>query len=126
MQIKVIASGEPHSIPFIKNFEFKDQNDEVYIASLKRIKENLQQNLLLNINDVLLLFTGFVVDSVKKKNTTKEINDNTRKILSYKQVMIGVPEMLQKLKFEVLLDNEFSQISIEQPIEVPAYTQLTN
>ncbi len=76
----------------------------------------LDRSLRINLNDVLLVLTAFVINSLKEGKNPIEIQKGSQKILSSNHVMIGVPEMLQKLKFDVWFNDKLLKVLVEQPI----------
>ena len=116
MQITITIHGEPDLLPYKKRFQFQKPDDEVFVASCEKIKKMLARHQKININETLLLFAGFVVSHIMegKEGTASQ---EALSILSAEQVMMGVPEMLQRLDFEVALDKKYT-VSIHRPIPV--------
>ncbi len=117
MQITITIHGEPDILPYKKRFRFQKPDDEIFIASCEKIQkmQTLQQKI--NINETLLLFAGFVVSYIMEGKTANRTRQDASSILSAGQVMIGVPEMLQRLDFEVILDKKYT-VSLYRPIPV--------
>lgn len=121
MQITITVHGEADILPYEKRFQFQSPEDEVFIASCEKIKKMLNRHQKININETLLLFSAFVVASIKEKRSESKIKEEAPSILSPDQVMIGVPEMLQRLDFEIVLEETFT-ISISRPIPTQDFT----
>lgn len=117
MEITVTVHGEPDVLPYTKRFQFQDAGDTVFIASCEKIKKALEKQQKININEALLLFSAFVVSSIKEGKGEAMIEEEASSVLSPDQVMIGVPEMLRRLDFEIILEKTFT-VSINRPIPV--------
>lgn len=120
MQITVTVRGEPDVLPYTRKFQFQSPEDEVFTASCNRIKKMLEMQQKININEALLLFSAFVVSSIREGKDGGRIGEEAASILSPGQVMIGVPEMLRGLDFEVVMEDKKKAfaVSVSRPIPV--------
>ena len=116
MKITVTIHGESDIPPYTKIFEFQGVKDVALVASCERIKKMLECGQRININETLLLLSAFVASSIEGKNTNTIIQ-GVSAMLSENQVMVGVPEMLQRLDFKIVLKESF-EISIDKPIRI--------
>lgn len=121
MQITITVHGEPDILPYKKRFQFQSPEDVAFVASCQKIKEMLNRQQKININEALLLFSAFVVASIKERKSKSMIKEKASSVLSADQVMIGVPEMLQRLDFEVVFEETFT-VSISRPIPIQDFT----
>lgn len=121
MEITVTVHGEPDVLPYTKRFQFQNTDDRIFIASCEKIRKMLERQQKININETLLLFSAFVVSSMKDGNGESRIKEEASSLLSPDQVMIGVPEMLRRLDFEIILEKAFT-VSIYRPIPVQDFT----
>ena len=122
MRITVTVRGEPDVRPYKKRFQFQEPDDEVFVASHRKIKGMLDRQQRININDALLLFAAFVVSSVTEGKDAGRIIEEAASILSPQQVMIGVPEMLRGLDFEIVMGGQTHAVSIDRPIPAQYFT----
>ncbi|MFY9799247.1 MAG: urease subunit gamma [Candidatus Nitrosopolaris sp.] len=115
--IRAEVRGEPDVPPFTRVFEYLDESDEeIFYGSIKIIKEKLSKKLRVNTNESLALYCGYVVDELRAHKSTDTIEKNAPIILS-ENVMIGVPETLRTISFEVILDNiPKKKITLHEPI----------
>ena len=115
--IKAEVKGEPDIPPSNRVFEYHDESDEeIFFGSVKIIKEKLSKKLRLNTNETLTLYCGYVVDQLRAHKSTSTI-EKSRPIISSENVMIGVPETLRTISFEVILDNRRKKkITLQEPI----------
>lgn len=116
--IKAEVKGEPDVPHIIRIFEYRSRSDEqIFFNSIELIKEKLAKNLKINTNESLVLFCGYLVDQLRARVSNDIIENNSRKILLSDKVMIGVPETIRIISFEVILDNfPKKKISFHEPI----------
>ncbi|MFL6326408.1 MAG: urease subunit gamma [Nitrososphaeraceae archaeon] len=103
--VKAVIKGEDDIPPFIRLFEYPDKSDEsIFFDAIKMINEKLARNLKINVNECLMIYCAYVIEQLHTDNSIKSIEENATKVLSVNQVMIGVPETLKKISFEVKFD----------------------
>ncbi|MDQ6666607.1 MAG: urease subunit gamma [Thermoproteota archaeon] len=121
--IEVEVKGESDVPPFTRVFEYRDKFDEqIFFDSLEISKDKLAKNLKINTNESLALYCGYVVDQLRARVSIESIENNAAKILLPDKVMIGVPETLRRISFEVILDNfPKKQLSFHEPIPTSRY-----
>lgn len=121
--IKITVQGEPDTSPFTKIYSYYRKSDEeIFIRSALMIKDKLDKNFKININESLLLYSEFIVSELRDGKSIEQIQKNTSNLLSPEQVMIGVPETLRQISFKVMLDNEsMKSIVLNAPIQISDY-----
>ena len=86
------------------------------------IKDRLDKNLKININEAILVYSEFIVSELRDGKSIEQIQKNTSNLLGPEQVMIGVPETLRQISFKVMLDNEsMKSIVLNTPIQISDY-----
>lgn len=86
------------------------------------ISEKLDKNLKINIDESLVIYCAYVIDKLRAKETISVIERNARKILPPDKVMIGVPESLRKIVFEVKIDKlPKRRVILKEPITISNY-----
>ena len=122
MRIAVTAAeAGPHAAPIRRVFEYEGLDDEVLAASAARIRDMLARGMRLNVNDALLMFAAYVAVSVGDGRDAGRIAGEARGMLEPHNVMVGVPEMLCSMRFEVEMDGlggRPASVSIDRPIEI--------
>ncbi len=122
IKIKAIVKGEEDIPPFSKLFEYDTNSEKIFFNGLKIIQSRLSQNLRININETLMLFCGLITQQLREGKSNPEIVDSLSKILPPEKVLIGVPESIRKISFEVNIDDIPSKtISIVEPITITDY-----
>jgi urease gamma subunit len=122
IKIKAIVKGEEDIPPFSKLFEYDTNSEKIFFNGLKITQSRLAQKLRININETLMLFCGLITKQLRDGKSNPEIVDSLSKILTPEKVMIGVPESIRKISFEVNIDDIPSKtISIVEPITITDY-----
>jgi urease gamma subunit len=127
IHIKATVKGEPDTAPFAQTFLYADKSDEqVFSNSLRMIKEKLDKNLRVNINESLTIYCAYIVKELRARKPVRVIEKNAQKILPADKVMIGVPETLRKITFEAKIDKlPNRRIILKEPIPTSNYTLAT-
>jgi urease gamma subunit len=121
--VKVTVKGEPDAAPFGHTFFYADESDEkLFYKSVNMIKEKLDKNLKININESLVIYCAYVIGKLRANETISVIERNAQKILPPDNVMIGVPQSLRKIVFEVKIDKlPKRRIILKEPITIHNY-----
>lgn len=121
--IKITVKGEPDVSPFTRIFQYSTKNDEeIFINSEIMIKDRLSRNLKININEAITVYSAFIVSELRGGKSIEQIQKNASFLLGPEQVMIGVPETMRKISFEVTLDdNSMKLIVLNTPIQISDY-----
>ena len=123
IDIKATVKGESDTAPFTRIFLYADKSDEqVFYNKVEVIKEKLDKNLRININESLVIYCAYVVSELRARKTISIIERNAQKILHPYKVMIGVPESLRKITFEAKIDKlPKRRITLKEPITTSNY-----
>jgi urease gamma subunit len=123
INIKATVKGEPDTGPFTHIFLYTNKSDEqIFCNSVEMIKDKLNKNLRININESLVIYCAYVIGGLRSRKTATLIEENAQKILSPDKVMIGVPESLRKITFEAKIDRlSKRQITFKEPITTSNY-----
>jgi urease gamma subunit len=123
INIKATVKGEPDTGSFTYIFLYGNKSDEqIFYNSVEMIKDKLNKNLRININESLLIYCAYVIGGLRSRKTVTRIEENAQKILSPDKVMIGVPESLRKITFEAKIDRlSKRQITLKEPITTSNY-----
>ena len=119
--------GEADMPPLTKTFQDDSKSENIFLSSINLIKTRLAKNLRINLNETLLVYCAYIVNELRCGKSIVSITNNAKKILSTDNVMIGVPESIRKLSFDVLLDNNPKvTITLDEPIPTSDYILLPN
>lgn len=76
----------------------------------------------ININEALNIYLDYIVNQLRLHKNRTEIRSNLSKLLSPDQVMIGVPESLRKINFNISPENKQKlNMTITEPILTTSY-----
>jgi urease gamma subunit len=123
IHIKITVKGEPDVSPFTNIFQHSTKADEeIFINSAIMIKDRLSRNLKININEAIVVYSALIVSELRDGKSIEQIQKNVSCLLNPEQVMIGVPETLRKISFEVTLDDDsMNLIVLNTPIRILDY-----
>jgi urease subunit gamma len=122
MQIKLTIQGEPDISPLVITNQYSKADEAIFSNLVAMVKDKLDRNLRININECITLYSMFVVSELRNGKTIKQIQQNASVLLRPEQVMIGVPESLRKMSFELALDDVTTrQVVLETPILISDY-----
>ena len=119
----VTVQGEPDTAPFTRIYQFSNKSDYIILSnSMKSIDNKLSRRLKININETLYVYLKYVIDQLRRHKKRNEIIKSASKLLKPDQVMIGVPESLRKIKFNIKLEREQRLcMTLKEPIPVSDY-----
>lgn len=116
-----MVKGES-DLPFIKFFEFKNEDEAIFLNVIEIVKDKLSRNLKLNVHEALLVYCAYIVSEIRSHKSESEIKDNSSKILTRDNVLIGVPETLREITFNSTVDNlPKKTIQFVEPIPAANY-----
>lgn len=116
-----MVKGES-DLPFTQLFEFENEDEVIFLNVIQIVKDKLSRNLRLNVHEALLVYCAYVVSEMRLHKTESEIKDNSSKILTRDNVLIGVPETLREITFNSIVDNlPKKTIHFVDPISVENY-----
>lgn len=76
----------------------------------------------ININETLNIYLNYIINQLRLHKKSSVIKSNLSKLLSPNQVMIGVPESLRKIHFNISSeDKKQLDIKITEPIITTSY-----
>ncbi|HKU32749.1 MAG TPA: urease subunit gamma [Candidatus Nitrosotalea sp.] len=120
-----MVKGEPDITPFTKLFEFSDQDEPIFLNVIEMVRDKLSRKLQLNVHEALLAYYDYLVSEIRAKKSDSDIIENSSKILTRDDVLIGVPETLREITFNITVDNFLKRtIQFVKPIPVVDYTMV--
>ena len=122
IRINALVKGEPDVPPITPKFEYDSSSEKIFLNGVNVVKARLDNNLRINIYETLLVYCAYIVSELRSGKTVSTIQDNAHRILSPDKVMIGVPESIQKIVFDVVIDDRPKEIvTFEKPIPISNY-----
>jgi len=121
--VTVTVQGEPDTAPFTRIYQFYNKTDYIILSnSIKTINKKLSRKMKININETLYIYLKYLIDQLRSHEKRNEIIKNASKLLTPDQVMIGVPESLRKINFNIKLETtQRLRITINEPISTTSY-----
>jgi len=117
IHVRATIRGEPDAPPFTNVFDY---DEEIFFSSAMMVEEKIRHNMKININEALMAYCAYVVKSVRAGKKEREIQRGLPKF-TVNNVMIGVPETLRAIMFEVTTEKEARKIMIKEPIPASSY-----
>lgn len=119
----VTVQGEPDTSPFTRIYQFYNKTDYIILSnSIETINNKLSRKMKININETLYIYLNYIIDQLRLHKKRNEIIKNASKLLTPDQVMIGVPESLRKINFNIKLEStQRLRITIKEPISTTSY-----
>jgi urease gamma subunit len=127
LHARVTVRGEPDTEPLIRVYSCSDEIDEqMLFNSIELIMEKMSKKLRININEALLVYLNCLVEAFRCDKKMDEIVNNASDVLTADQVLIGVPESLREIKFDLMMENmPRRQITLIEPIPVTSHMLLS-
>jgi urease gamma subunit len=121
--VTVTVQGEPDTAPFTRIYQFYNKTDYIILSnSIKSINNKLSRKMKININETLYIYLNYIIKQLRSHKRRNEIINNASKLLTPEQVMIGVPESLRKINFNIKLKStQRMRITIKEPISTTNY-----
>jgi urease gamma subunit len=117
------VQGEPDTVPFTRIFLYNNKADYIILSKLiKSINDKLSKDMRINLNETLYIYLNYIIKELHLHRKTNEMITNASTLLTPDQVMIGVPESLRKISFNVVMPNsQRLKITIKEPISPTGY-----
>lgn len=81
----------------------------------------------ININEALYIYLNYIINQLRLHKKKSEIITNVSKLLISNQVMIGVPESLRKVNFNINIESKQKlDITVKEPISTTGYILSTD
>jgi urease subunit gamma len=117
-----LVKGESDVPPFTKMFDFADNDESIFLNAIEMVKDKLSRNLKLNVHEVLLVYCAYLVSEIRNNRSESYVTNNLSKVLTRNDVLIGVPETLRKITFNIDIDNLPKKIiRLIEPIPIASY-----
>lgn len=85
-------------------------------AAAELARQRRGRGLKLNLPEATAILTDFVLEGARDGRSKADLQNATRKVLSRKDVMEGVPEMLGHLDVEATFPDGTKLVTVPQPI----------
>ncbi len=120
--INTFVKGDPDVPPITPKFEYDSSSEKIFVNGVNIIKNRLANNLRINLYETLMVYCAYIVSELRSGKTVSSIQDNANRVLSPDKVMIGVPESIRKIVFDVIIDDKPKEIvTFVEPILIRDY-----
>jgi len=120
--INAFVKGDPDVPPITPKFEYDSSSEKIFVNGVNLIKNRLANNLRINLYETLMVYCAYIVSELRSGKTVSSIQDNANRVLSPDKVMIGVPESIRKIVFDVIIDDKPKEIvTFVEPILIRDY-----
>ena len=120
--INAFVKGDPDVPPITSKFEYDSSSEKIFVNGINIIKDRLANNLRINLYETLMVYCAYIVSELRSGKTVSSIQDNANRVLSPDKVMIGVPESIRKIVFDVIIDDKPKEIiTFVEPILIRDY-----
>ncbi len=115
----MLVTGESDIPTMTKLFDYDDDSEQIFLESIKQVKNKLAKNMMINFNEAILLYFAYVVSEIRDNKSKNQIEKTASRILSPQNVMIGVAESIRKINFEASIDKKSKiNITFDEPIPI--------
>ena len=123
IDVAVTVQGEPDTVPFTRIFRFYNKADYTILSKLiKSINDKLSKEMRINLNETLYIYLNYIIKELRLHGNANQMITNASTLLTPDKVMIGVPESLRKISFNILMPNsQRLKIIIKEPISTSGY-----
>lgn len=123
IDIRVLVRGEIDTPALVRLFQYPDKEEEsIFFNSVASIKKKIGRGLKINANETLAIFCFYVIEQIRGHKSQDEIEKAARRIISSDQVLIGVPETLREMSFDIIVDDFPEQrIKFVEPMKISNY-----
>ena len=123
IDVTVIVQGDPDTAPITRIFRFCNKADYIILSKvIKSINDKLSKYMKINLNETLYIYLNYIINELRLHRKTNEMITNASTLLTPDQVMIGVPESLRKISFNLVMPNsQILKITIKEPISTTGY-----
>lgn len=88
----------------------------LYLAG-KLAKERLKKGIKLNYPESIAIISNYITEKAREGEKIDIIIKNSKKILTYNQVMDGIPEMIKYIQIEATFPDGTKLVSVSNPIK---------
>lgn len=121
--LKIKIEGKDIS-PFFRTLNLRDLLDQkIFFNSFESVQKKTQKKIKINLNESILFYCATLITNLLLKKSPEQIQKQLLNLLTPDDVMIGVPQCIENMIFEIDVgDNKWQIVSIKEPIEIQEYT----
>ena len=93
------------------------EKDKLLIAMAALVaRRRLERGVKLNHPEAVALITDFILEGARDGRTVAQLMEAGAKVLSRKQVMDGIPEMIHDIQVEATFPDGTKLVTVHEPI----------
>lgn len=113
--------------PFFRNLDLRDSTDQkIFFNSVEIVQKKISKKIKINLNESILFYCANLITNLNLGKSSKQIQIHLLHLLSPDDVMIGVPQCIENMTFDIDLGNNNGNVKevifIKEPIEIQNYT----
>jgi urease subunit gamma len=91
--------------------------DKMYIFMAAEVARRRQKKgLRLNYVETVAIISDYIVEGAREGKSVSELMSSGRKVLSRKDVLPGVPELIKSVQVEATFDDGTKLVTVHDPI----------
>lgn len=115
--IRATTHSEREVPPLVRIYQYSDSDDELILEhSAATVHEKIGKGLKVNVNEVMLLYCHYIVQSMRAAAVDKNI-----KVLGADQAMVRVTETPRLIVFDAVVDGQRKVIALRELIPPTGY-----
>jgi urease subunit gamma len=122
IHVRAVVKGEPELPPTTRIFNYSTADEEIFFGSASLVEEKMRRKIRINASEALVAYCALIIRSIRSGERASRIQEQGLKLLNEDGVMIGVPESMRNISFEVKIDAQTSKIVLDGPIPAKSYT----
>lgn len=93
------------------------EKDKLLVSLAAMVARNrLQRGIRLNYPEAIALISDFVVEGAREGKSVATLMEEGAKVLTRKQVMDGIPEMIHDVQVEATFPDGTKLVTVHEPI----------
>ena len=93
------------------------EKDKLLVAMAAMVaRRRLERGVRLNHPEAVALITDFIVEGARDGETVAELMESGAHVLTRRQVMDGIPEMIREIQVEATFPDGTKLVTVHEPV----------
>ena len=93
------------------------EKDKLLVAMAAMVaRRRLERGVRLNHPEAVALITDFIVEGARDGKTVAELMESGAHVLTRRQVMDGIPEMIREIQVEATFPDGTKLVTVHEPV----------